>query len=82
MNKIYIDTTNYELIIKENETYFLESNLDIINLNIIVEENINSKVIYMVKDSNINLSINIKENGNLTINTLGIDSSISSLINF
>ena len=57
MNKIYIDTTNYELIIKDNETYFLESNKDIINLNIIVEENINSKVIYMVKDSNINLSL-------------------------
>ena len=81
MNKIYIDTTNYELIIKDNETYFLESSKDIINLNIIVEENINSKVIYMIKDSNVNLCLELKENSNLTINALGINSSISSLIN-
>ena len=39
MNKIYIDTNHYELVIKENTTYYLVNNKDNLELNIKVLEN-------------------------------------------
>lgn len=80
VNKICIDTSNYNLIIKENDTYIIEIENDT-NINISTKENINGIINLFIKDSKINLDIKLDKNSNLIINQLGINSSISSNIN-
>ena len=76
MNKICIDTRNYSLELKNSDTYFLES-LNNTNINIQVLENTNAILFLLCKNNTVNIDINIKKNSYLTINQLGIDSSIN-----
>ncbi len=80
MNKIYIDTSNYKLEIKDDSSYFLESKLNNLNLYIEVYKNINSKVFLLTRNSKVNIEVKLRDNSNIIINSLGIDASISSMI--
>ena len=80
MNKIVIDTKEFNLIINKNENYSLE----IINtkvLNIKVLTNITSKVTILIPKTNININLELEENSNLLINQLSIDNNLNLDIN-
>ena len=64
VNKICIDTSNYNLIIKENDTYIIEIENDT-NINISTKENINGIINLFIKNSKINLDIKLDKNSNL-----------------
>ena len=80
MNKIVIDTKEFNLIIDKNENYSLE----IINtqvLNIKVLTNITSKVTVLIPETNININLELEANSNLLINQLSIDNNLNLDIN-
>ena len=80
MNKIVIDTKEFNLIIDKNENYSLE----IINtqvLNIKVLANITSKVTVLIPETNININLELEANSNLLINQLSIDNNLNLDIN-
>lgn len=80
MNKIVIDTKEFNLIIDKNENYSLE----IINtqvLNIKVLSNITSKVTVLIPETNININLELEANSNLLINQLSIDNNLNLDIN-
>ena len=80
MNKIVIDTKEFNLIIDKNENYSLE----IINtqvLNIKVLTNITSKVTVLIPETNININLELEDNSNLLINQLSIDNNLNLDIN-
>ena len=80
MNKIVIDTKEFNLIIDKNENYSLE----IINtqvLNIKVLTNITSKVTILIPETNININLELEANSNLLINQLSIDNNLNLDIN-
>ena len=80
MNKIYIDTNHYELVIKEDTTYYLVNNKDNLELNIKVLENRKGIVYLETIKNKVTIQSEIEYNGTLTINSLGINTSISSNI--
>lgn len=80
MNKIVIDTKEFNLIIDKNENYSLE----IINtqvLNIKVLANITSKVTMLIPETKININLELEANSNLLINQLSIDNNLNLDIN-
>ncbi len=77
MNKICIDTRNYDLVINSNNSYFLEIESDV-DFEINVLENVKGIINLLVKNSKIKLNINLNKNSSLVINQLGINSSVST----
>ena len=74
MNKIIIDTNNFDLIIKENNNYSIEI-LKSTNLNIETDSNIFSKITILSQDLDLNIKINKNKNSKLSINQLGINTN-------
>lgn len=77
MNKIIIDTKEYNLIIKDDLLYEIDNIDNNTNININIEKNVNGKINILIKNSLVNININLCENSNLIINQLGINSSIN-----
>ena len=80
MNKIVIDTKEFNLIIDKNENYSLE----IINtqvLNIKVLANITSQITILIPETKININLELEVNSNLLINQLSIDNNLNLDIN-
>ena len=76
MNRICIDTRKYSLNLQDKDFYFLESfNNSDIDINIL--DNSKVTIFLFFKENTINLNINIGKNSYLTINQLGINSSIN-----
>lgn len=80
MNKIYIDTNHYELVIKEDTTYYLINNVDNLDLEIKVLENKKGIVYLEAIKKEVIIKSSVKDNGSLLVNSLGIDTSIASEI--
>ena len=80
MNKIFIDTKNYNLNIENNLVYEIHIQNDT-DITISVLENINSKINLFIKNSQVKITINNLENSDLIVNQLAINSSISLNIN-
>lgn len=80
MNKIYIDTNHYELVIKEDTTYYLINNIDNLDLEIKVLENKKGIVYLEAIKKKVIIKSRVEDNGSLLVNSLGIDTSISSEI--
>ena len=78
MNKIYIDTNHYELVIKEDTTYYLINNVDNLDLEIKVLENKKGIVYLEAIKKKVIIKSSVKDNGSLLVNSLGIDTSIAS----
>ena len=80
MNKIYIDTNHYELVIKEDTTYYLINDVDNLDLEIKVLENKKGIVYLEAIKKKVIIKSEIEDNGSLLVNSLGIDTSIASEI--
>lgn len=81
MNKIYIDTSNYELIIDKNVTYYLVNNFNNLVLKIKVLKNIKATIYLETIKNSILIQVEMDNNTSLLVNSLGINASISSEIN-
>ena len=81
MNKILVNTKVYNLTINENSIVEIDNleNDSIINIKTL--ENISSTINFLVKNSNINIIIELSNNSNLVINELGVNSSINVDVN-
>lgn len=80
MNKIFIDTKNYNLNIENDLVYEIHIQNDT-DITISVLENVSSKINLFIKNSQVKITINNLENSNLIVNQLAINSSISLNIN-
>ena len=65
MNKIYIDTNHYELVIKEDTTYYLINNVDNLDLEIKVLENKKGIVYLEAIKKKVIIKSNVEDNGSL-----------------
>ena len=72
MNKIFIDTSNYDLVLKE-ET-FIELKEKELNLNIKVDEK--GKLNLLIDNCKLNIKVNLTKNSKLIVNSLAYNSSI------
>lgn len=80
MNKIVIDTKEFNLIIDKNENYSLEiTNTQVLNIKVLA--NITSKVTVLIPETNININLELEANSNLLINQLSIDNNLNLDIN-
>ena len=75
MNKIIVDTETFELNFDEtsDEYIFLDVKCSIINIK--VNNNKFNKLVVFVKNNNLKINLEMKDNSHLEINNLGIDSS-------
>ena len=80
MNKIFIDTKNYNLNIQNDLVYEIHIQNDT-DITISVLENVSSKINLFIKNSHVKITINNLENSDLIVNQLAINSSISLNIN-
>ena len=78
MNKILIDTKEYDLIIDESDSYSLEI-LESSKINIIVKKDINAKISILITNKDLLINLKIEENSNLVVNQLLLDTSMSFL---
>ena len=72
MNKIFIDTSNYDLVLKE-ET-FIELKEKELNLNIEVDKK--GKLNLLIDNCKLNIKVNLTKNSKLIVNSLAYNSSI------
>ena len=76
---------NFEIIVTDNRTLCinLENKHTYYNINIIIKENINSKLFIMNKleNTNLNININIKENSNLIFNNYAVNNNLEEKVN-
>ncbi len=73
MNKLKLETKN--ICIKDNKDLILEIDDDT-ELNIDVQENIKANILFLIKSSSVKIQVNLLDNSDVTINQLGINSSI------
>ncbi len=76
MNKICIETSEFDLKITSNEDYFLEIK-KALTLKVSVCKNVQSKIIFLSKDSSIDLDIELLEFASLDIQGLGINTTLT-----
>lgn len=75
MNKIYID--NHDIIIDNNDTYFIEIDKDY-NIDIIIKEDIKCKIIMFINNHSLcNINYILNKNSYLEINSLSNNNSIN-----
>ncbi len=77
MNKIYIDTRDYELKILENAIYLIEINTPESSLQISALENVKATVHLLIKESKVDIDIKLQASSSLEINLLASNSSIN-----
>ena len=76
MNKILIDTKEYDLIIDESDSYSLEI-LESSKINIIVKKDINAKISILITNKDLLINLKLEENSNLVVNQLLLDTSMN-----
>ena len=80
MNKILIDTKEYDLIIDESNSYSLEI-LESSKINIIVKKDIDTKISILVSNKDLLINLKLEENSNLVVNQLLLDTKMNLNIN-
>ncbi|MCI5702310.1 MAG: SufD family Fe-S cluster assembly protein [Erysipelotrichaceae bacterium] len=76
MNKILIDTKEYDLIIDESDSYSIEI-LESSKINIIVKKDIHTKISILVSNKDLLINLKLEENSNLVVNQLLLDTSMN-----
>ena len=75
MNKIKVEKDNFSLEL-ENTDYIIEIDKEC-KIKIIENKNITSNISFLIKNSKVDISLEIRENSNIVINSLGLDSSVN-----
>ncbi len=75
MNKIKVEKDNFSLEL-ENTDYIIEIEKEC-KIKIIENKDITSNISFLIKNSKVDISLEIRENSNIVINSLGFDSSVN-----